>query len=291
MATRYVDNARLDHGAQFFTVRDEHFAAVVDSWQKSGAAGIWSTSFPGISDPESNGHPRYFGMTGMNAIPKFLAEGLPVRVGSKVVTVRKNDVCWEIFTEAGDIFRSHALIMTPPVPQTLALLNKGGNALPPDISEKLTAVEYDPCIAVLAVLNRPSSIPQPGGVKLDGDPIDWVADNKQKGISPEAHAITIHSSADFSRGHWDVDNKTISDFLISVLADKLNIADLAATVKTVQVHRWKYSQPTRLYPEPFAQIGDNLPLFLAGDAFHTPRIEGAWLSGLAAAMAVEKVLR
>jgi predicted NAD/FAD-dependent oxidoreductase len=52
------------------------------------------------------------------------------------------------------------------------------------------------------------------------------------------------------------------------------------------VHRWRYSQPVVTYSEPCLLIADAAPLVLAGDAFDQPRVEGAFLSGCAAADAL-----
>ena len=52
-----------------------------------------------------------------------------------------------------------------------------------------------------------------------------------------------------------------------------------------EVHPWRYANPVRPHPEPFLALAGGTAL-LAGDAFAGPRVEGAMLSGLAAAHAV-----
>ena len=47
-----------------------------------------------------------------------------------------------------------------------------------------------------SVLNEPSGLPEPGGIKYDHPKISWIADNQMKGIS-NVSALTIHSTADF----------------------------------------------------------------------------------------------
>jgi len=57
-------------------------------------------------------------------------------------------------------------------------------------------------------------------------------------------------------------------------------------VKTVQVHGWKFSRPVQVESAPCAVVHAAPFLVLAGDSFCGSRVEGAALSGWAAAEAV-----
>ena len=45
LATRRIDDATLDHGAQFFTVRDSLFETHVSEWIASGVVTEWCRGF------------------------------------------------------------------------------------------------------------------------------------------------------------------------------------------------------------------------------------------------------
>ena len=280
MATRRIGSAVFDHGAQFFTARDPRFGAVVDDWLSAQVSEEWCRGF---ADHEGlvrgDGHPRYRGSTGMTAVPKYLALGLDVRLGQRVTTVEAYESRWMLTTEQGTKFTADALLLTAPVPQSVALLNAGAMQLPSGLRQALDAIQYDPCIALMV---QPSicHLPAPGGMQLSEGPIVWIGDNRQKRISPEA-AVTIHATAEFSRKHWGSDDREIVSLLMSAAAPWVS-----EPISDVHVHRWRYARPSALHPDRCLAISEPLPLAFAGDAFGEPRVEGAALSGMAAAHAL-----
>ena len=276
MATRRFAGGRFDHGAQFFTVRHSRFQSAVEKWLEAGTASFWADGFADTRGAHSGaGHPRYRGANGMTAVPKAMAAGLNIELNSRVTSVRYAPEGWLLEFEAGRLFAAESLVLTAPVPQSLAFLSEGGVLLP-DHQARLEQIEYAPCIAVMALLDRPSLIPAPGGLQVQHGPLRWIGDNSQKGISPDKFAVTLHASAAFSRQHYD----TPADAVAELLLEAARIW-LGAAVVDYQVHRWRYSQVLRGYsgPEPFLDAGMEVPLVFAGDAFGGPNVEGAWLSG------------
>lgn len=214
----------------------------------------------------------------MNSAAKYLTHNLNVQLSTRVTSVSTDGYQWTAITEGNRQFNGNALILTPPVPQSLALLEAGGISLPIKESQNLEALLYDPCIAVLAILDGRSSIPSPGGVELESGPLRWLADNTQKGISPDRTAITLHASPEYSRQHFEAEPQSIADYLLSEASPWLS-----GRIPDWQVHKWRYSQPVHSYPELYLKVPGWLPLYFAGDAFGGPRVEGAAISGLAVA--------
>jgi predicted NAD/FAD-dependent oxidoreductase len=133
----------------------------------------------------------------------------------------------------------------------------------------------------MALLDGPGSVPEPGGVQVGGDPLFWVADNRKKGIS-KVPAVTIHAGPEFSREHAQSDDATVSRLLLEEAKDYVG-----TRVKTTVVYRWEHSMPLDPHDEPFVFVEGPPPLLFCGDAYAGPKVEGAVLSGLAAA---EKLL-
>lgn len=282
MATRRIDDGVFDHGAQFFTARDPRFQKWIESWLAEGIVAEWTRGFANASGQVQNdGHPRYRGANGMTSIAKHLAKGLDVRLDQKVTDVRVENGHWQIHTE-NETLTSESLILTPPVPQSLALLDIGQVKLPSESRAALDRIEYHRCIALMVLLNEPSGIPSPGGIQINDEPISWIGDNFQKGIS-SAYSATIHAAPHFSRTHWETETAEVAHLLVEA-AEKW----ISADVRKFEVHRWRYSQPVELHTEACLFVDSPAPLVFAGDAFAGPRVEGAALSGLAAA---EKLLQ
>jgi renalase len=277
MATRRIGPATIDHGAQFFTTHTSEFAQVVAGWAAAGMAEPW---FAGRIGPAglvgSDGHTRYRGVASMNAVAQHLAEGLDVRRSTPVVSVARSGEGWLVATP-GEVFAADAVLLTAPVPQSLALLAVGGVELAADDQQALEAIECEPCIAVLAVLAGPADLPEPGAIDPAAGPIDWMADNQRKGVSATP-AVTIHATAAFSREHWRADDETVVAALLS--AARLGSA---AQVGGTQVQRWRYARPVTVHSARCLVAHGHPQLVFAGDAFGGAKVEGAVLSGQAAA--------
>ncbi len=282
MATRRIDGASFDHGAQFFTVRTERFQNLVDGWLAAGAAAEWSRGFPNAAGEGGNdGHPRYRGSEGMTSIPKFLAANLDVRTGEKVLELQQVDEGWRAVCGSGLSISAEASVITAPAPQALALAQSGGYELDRDVRETLKRIVYDPCLAVMALLSESGGMPAPGGVQIKDEPLDWIGDNRQKGIS-EQPALTVHGGPNWSREHYEDPEDEVTAKLISLASNQLG-TDLSALVRETSLHRWRYSWVTESHPEPYLASPDGPPLVFCGDGFGQPKVEGAALSGLAAA--------
>lgn len=278
MATRRFAGGVFDHGAQFFTVRSDEFRAEIERWEGQKVAGEWFEGYPTPDNRKPDDHhPRFRGEIGMTGIGKYLAEGLNVHLSAEIAALSLENGQWIAKTATGESFSGEKLLLTAPVPQSLALLATSGATLPTEARETLQSLSYEPCFALLVQLDGPSAIPDPGLFFIEGESIYWIADNSQKGISPIAGSVTIHSSGAFAKKHYNDAEETVAHLLIDEAKQWLG-----SEPTNWQVRRWRYSKP-----ENPLQIGAlNVPelgICFAGDALNGAKIEGAFLSGLKAA--------
>jgi renalase len=272
MATRRGHGAVFDHGAQFFTVRDRQFYLWVESWMERGFVDPW------YELPRRGVH--YRAIPGMTSIAKRLVADfqLEVRREVHVEAASFENGRWSVAISDRENLSAAALILTAPVPQSLAILDAGDTQLPSADRIQLESIRFRRCIAALAILESPSALAENGGaLKLRGQPVQWIADNQRKGVSPAVPCATIHSTHEFAEEHWDVDDAVRLPQLLAAAAPYL-----ASEVVSCQGHRWGFSQPVGSFgSDVFFDGGRRLAI--AGDGLAGGRVEGAAISGLAAA--------
>jgi renalase len=273
-------SARADHGAQFFTVRSPDFAELVHEWRRAGIVREWCQGFTAGGD----GHPRYCAEAGMNTIAKFLAASADLETGVTVTrVVDAADGSFIVEAADGRRWTAPVVLLSAPVPQSLELLSAGGLVLDPSIAPALGSVSYARCLALMVVLDGPSAVPEPGGVQLgvSDDPLfSFVSDNHRKGIS-ETVTLTLHTHDEPSVAMWDHDRETTRQVLLRGAQRWIG----SATVTDSQLHGWRFARPLQGHPDPcvITSTDSGGLLGFIGDAFGGAKVEGAALSGLAAA--------
>ncbi len=278
-ATRRFEGGIFDHGAPFFEVNNSRFVAQVNRWSEEGLVRRCCDE-PKESGERAGGRleKRYCGVSGMTTVPKHLARELDVRKEERVTAIGVENRTWLIETGSGASFSSPGLVLTPPVPQSLALLDAGDVRLPETKRTRLGQITYERCLTVLVVLEGPSKVPATGTVSPRERAVKRIIDDRRKGISPDAHAVTIHAGSGFSLDHWDDDTDRIAERLIDVSSKWLG-----SEVRAWQVHRWRYSRPIVIHPGRTVAVSDPGILVFAGDAFGSGLVQGASLSGAEAA--------
>lgn len=272
LATRRIEDATLDHGAQFFTVRSSEFAAHVNEWIAAGVVHEWCRGFQ-----SDDGHPRYVGSKGMSGIAKHLAQSLDVRLNHLVFSLEVGDNSYVIVTDDGVRHICDAVILTAPIPQSFSLLFGAGIELPTE----MRSIDYDRTLGLLVVLDSDNhNVPAPGGLQNPDSVFSFIGDNSAKGISA-SHALTFHANPEWSLAHFDDEVAAIEAQLLEAAASWLG----SARVISSQPKKWRFATPQKSWPDASWQVPSHR-ILMAGDAFAGPKMEGAALSGLAAAQAL-----
>jgi hypothetical protein len=264
----------FDHGAQYFTARDPGFCETVAAWEAVGVAARWPAA----------GAEAWVGTPGMNAPIRAMAEALDVRWNLRAERLRRDGVLWRV--EAGEaVFTAATVLVAVPAEQAAVLLAD----VAPAMAARAAAVTSAPCWAVMAGFAAP--LPIADTFRSDTGPVSWAARNSAKpgrgGVGGSGETWVIHASPARSRELVDRPKEEVA---ATLLADFFAATGTApVTPLHCDAHRWLYAQP-----EARAQVlGGEGPLYdrelrigIAGDWLHSPRVEGAWLSGRALAQAV-----
>ena len=295
--TRRAFDSRFDHGAQYCTARDDRFADVVRGLADSGTLRRWFDRLPvppGGRAPSTDPCDRWVGADGMSALPKAMAQGVDdVRTRRRVrrVDVDTAHATWRL--ELDDTSApadgtpadsppveelvADCVVWTPPVPQSLTLLDSAGIALPAPEDAGLRRVRYLPCVTLLVQPAGPVTLGDDGALAPLGGPVAWIADNVRKGIT-SSPSVTVQATGEWSAAHFDDDEATVTADLLDACRPWLPDPP-AATL----LHRWRYATPDGDLPSDVVAVRAPVPAVFCGDAFGGGRVEGAFVSGLRAA--------
>lgn len=268
MATRRLAEGACDHGVPSFTATDPTFREATHRWIADGAARAWS----------HDGTDDVVGVPGMTAIAKSIVRRLPTpALDVKLESLSVQDGRW-VAAAPGRRFVASAVFLSPPVPQTLELLDAGGVSLASTDDRVLRAVRYSPAFVVLARFAGEAALLPPGYATFGPEsPLASVVDDRQKGACAAATA-TVRSKADWADQHFDDDPATVQATLLAAAAPHFTGPPVEASM-----HRWRYAVVRDGAPGPWRRLEGLPPAYGIGDAFHRGTVEGAWLSGRLAA--------
>jgi hypothetical protein len=294
LATRRIGPGLADHGAQFFTVRDPAFQRWVDAWLADGLVYPWSHGWSdgSLSTAPPDGYPRYAVRGGMNQLAKTLAAaataaGASINVNTRLVEITPTQAGWRAVADGGQLYQATTLVLTAPVPQSLALLAAGATPLAAADRAALEAITYAPCLCGLFWVAGAVALPEPGALQRPEADITWIADNQRKGISPHARLLTVHGGPTFSQRHYSAPEAEVLTMLQAAVTPYFG-AD--PVIHEAQLKRWRYAAPLAIHPARYLAAADLPPLYFGGDAFGGPRVEGAARSGLAIGAALAQTL-
>jgi len=270
MSTRRAEPYQFDHGAQYFTVRDEGFRALIADLEAAGAAAPWRGRFgiwrDGAAQAEETEALRWVGTPGMNALVRALGDGLTIRQGAEVSRIEADEAHWRVTLSDGESLDAAAVILALPAEQARTL------SPDPALSEALAAVSSAPCLTAMIAYDQPVELAY-DGLKIEGGALSWLA---RDGSKPQRRGETwvAHAAPGWSQKHLQLDKDSIARALLEEAQAFLG----GAAPVYLAGHRWRYALVEQAAGEAFFWDADTR-LGACGDGFIAPRVESAWLSG------------
>ncbi len=284
MATRRLDGGiSLDHGAQYFTARDERFLQHVKSWQQQGLVEKWAGRIvsltKGVAEPSTTQIDRYVGVPGMTSIARHLSQGLAIQGDTRVARLVRQASQWELISDKEVSLGTfdHVLSCAPPV-QTADLFREHT-----PLTKTIASVQMHPCWAVMLQLAKPLDVPFDGAFVQESS-LGWIARNSSKPQrKADVETWVLHATPAWSTEHLELSPDAALALLLPALAEATGIAIDPPVYASA--HRWRYSIPASTFPEAALWDAAN-GLGACGDWCGGARIEGAFLSGQALATKV-----
>lgn len=272
-STKRSDGFTFNHGAQFFTCKDEAFSALTEKAIAAGAVSQWDF-----------GHhaPAFGGAPTMRDFPQFMAQisGFEVRQNVTITEISKTDEagtpCYHLRDSDGHSYQARALIITAPAPQA-AILVEPINAT---LAATARSASYDPCWTIMLALDAPVTAHRP---YRDEGIIGWANYEPTRDSHHYPPALTIQASPDASRDMLDWP----ADQVIATLTQAYEaLTGTSLSVRFAKSHRWLYARVATSAAPNMPFISDDKSLVLAGDYFGNARLESAFDSGRRAAIAL-----
>jgi len=279
MSTRRHDTADFDHGAQYFTVRDPRFAAHAEEWRRDGVVAPWRGVIVELCDGKAQrkeGSPdRLVGVPRMSAVTAHLATGLEVAAATRVDRIELDPPGWRLESDGTALGTFDAVLVSAPAAQSAALLDP----VAPALAERAREAVAAPCWAAMVAFAEPLEVDFDGAFVKDS-PLSWVARNDSKPGRRGQAAWTLHATPAWSREHLDLAPEQAAARLLAAFRHAAGVS-LPEPIHQVG-HRWLYALPEDPLPE-LCLFDPDRRLGACGDWCGGPRVEGAFLSGLALA--------
>ena len=257
----------FDHGAQYFTVRDDRFSATVAEWLRDRVVAKWTGRIVSFDDEGwdalAQETDRYVGTPGMGAIAAALADGLDVRYGQAIESLQP-------------LLDTHDhVIVALPAPLALPLV-----AHVSTLEAKVSQVTMKANWTVLAAFEEPVAA-RFDAAFVSGSPLGWIARNTSKPKRDwKVDAWVLQATTGWSEAHVEDRPDDVGAFLMEAFEDLVRAGLPRAFHATV--HRWRCA--TADPPLAVGAIHDRESrITLCGDWCKGSRVEDAFLSGLIAA--------
>lgn len=266
MASRRIDDRAVDLGASYFTAADPRFVTVAEAWRAAGLAEPWTDTFHVVAAGEEPrpkpGPVRWRAPGALRSLVEDLAGPLDVRRAAVEQVTRGDDGVLRVDGE-----RAAAVVLAMPDAQARSLLGDGLTALAGDLDR-----EWEPVLALVARFAERDWAFDGAFVDDDRD-LAWVADDGRR-RGDGAPVLVAHSTPWRAAQHLD-DPDSAAGPLVAALR---RVLDVTIPVD-VAVQRWSLAKPVGERTAPY--LLDERLVGVCGDGWGPPKVEGAYLSGLA----------
>ena len=282
---RLFEQWGADHGAQYFTAREELFKKELNAWIQAGVVKPWLGKIVSLNKKHStdieNIGQRFVGMPTMNSLAKYLAGDIPVMLSHTISKITKTEEGWVLFSkEKGQHPESFDFIVIAiPPKQAESLLDSQYKSL----SEICANTSMLPCWTLVAFFDKPIPLPFDGAFVADSV-FSWIARDNSKPGRSDAETWIAQANHEWSKERIEMTNYQVEPELVAEF-EKIS----GEPCKLYQSHLWRYAKVENPQNQSF-HLDATQNIALCGDWFTESTIEGAWNSGYRLGNAISAML-
>ncbi len=248
IATRRINEIGIDHGAPYL----KESPLLMDVLNEHQILG-------GKTDASG-----FYVEGGMTAIPKKLAENLPIKKDEKVINLNKVHNNWKAKCESGNEYLAKNIIISSPIPQTLELLDKAQI----DYSQSMALKEVTYSMGLLGIFITNEEILIKKNLP---DNVHSVLRMKDRNLHP--HAFVLRASDAYSTNNFEKSDETNLLQLQSLFTKS---CESVPKIVQAELKKWRYLTPNSVISCPYLQVQEGI--YIIGDGFLYPDVRGALLS-------------
>lgn len=287
-ATRRLRGQPVDYGVTFLHGTSKRFVQALAAlpaderihWP-TRVAGTGPVCAPGAFE---DGITRVALRSGVNAFPKWVAEGLTIHRQQRAANLAIHDDIWTVTSESGDSLRARCLVLALPLEQCHALLQ----AMPVSdanlrgILGLMGMTGSSSCLTVAALYSLET--PEPDFDVLHpplSSPVALISHDSSKRNQHAYRALVVQARVGWSRTYLEESKTAWGDSLLNEAADILG--DWVKSPLERHEHRWRFARVNGAPAFRHAVLTSvqGATLGLAGEGFSEGGgVQGAFTSGL-----------
>ncbi len=287
MATRRTETGAFDHGAQYFTVRDDRFRAALETVQDDGVVRPWTGAVVNLPDGGPTARTdadttRYVGSPSMNALAKAMSVGLDIETEAQVEAITGEAGQWFLTTGDRQEGPFDWVVSSAPAPQAAVLLPAGFKH-----HAELSNIRMNACFTVMIRQTQTSELPF-AAARVDDPVIGWIARNDTKPGRSDEPCLVVNANAKWADDHVDAPIDQVRFDMLEAIRRYVPISP--AEAEAALIHRWRYANVERHAGQAFL-LDQASGLAACGDWCIAGRVEAAFVSATDLGDALREIMK
>lgn len=278
MSTRRAEPYFFDHGAQFFKARSNIFKQFIAPMVNHGIIERWDARFVTIKNQEiinrqkwDSKNPHYVGVPGMNAIAKYLSQGLKIRLETRVESITKYQQKWFLEDDKGNSLGEYDWVICA------VLAKQAEGILPPSLPFycQIEAVKMQACFCLMLGFDNTLNLEFDAAL-VKNDNISWISVNSNKPRRRGSYSLVVHSTNQWADIHINKDHLKVMEYLCQQTS-KI-IGHDVSKAKHKSIHGWRYANIENQLSNTYFIDADQY-IGVCADWFIKGQVEAAFISG------------